>query len=174
MNKEDLNKRQKNNKGISTVIGTVMMITLVLVIVGVVWVSINNLVGEQIKATESCFGNFGKVILDKRYTCYNSSSNELQFSINIGNIVVDSVLVSISSQSGTKSVGISNTTISNIKMYNGVYGGLVEIPGKNAGFTYVADINGLGIGIPDSISIAPIINENQCEISDSLFDINVC
>ena len=163
-----------SKRGISTVIGTVIMITLVLVVVGVVWVSINNLVTKQIKSTESCFGNYGKVTLDKRYTCYNSSSNETQFSINVGDIIVDSVLVSISSQSGTKSLKISNTTMSNVRMYNGVYGGLVEAPGENSGFTYVVNTNGLGIGVPDSISIAPIMNENQCEVSDSLSNIGNC
>ena len=172
--KNKMNKIGLNKRGISTVIATVIMITLVLVIIGVVWVSINNLVSKEIKTTESCFGNFGKVTLDKRYTCLNSSSNELQFSINIRDVTIDSVLVSISSQSGTKSLEISNINMSNIKMYNGTYGELVEIPGKNAGFTYVVDINGLGIGSPDSISIAPIISENQCGVSDSLLEIDKC
>ena len=172
--KNKMDKRYSNKKGISTVIATVIMITLVLVIIGVIWVSINTLISKEIKTTESCFGNFGKVTLDKRYTCLNSSSNELQFSINIGDITVDRVLVSISSLSGSKSLEISNTTMNNVKMYNGVYGGLVEVPEKNAGLTYVVDISGLGISTPDSISIAPIISEIQCGVSDSLFEISKC
>ena len=172
--KNKMDKMNLKKRGISTVIATVIMITLVLVIIGVVWVSINNLVSKEIQTAESCFGNFGKVTLDKRYTCLNSSSNELQFSISIGDITIDSVLVSISSQSGSKSLEISNTNMSNVKMYNGVYGQLVEIPEKNSGFTYVVDINAFGIGSPDSVSIAPIISENQCGVSDSLLDISKC
>jgi len=169
-----MNKRGRDKRGISTIIATVIMITLVLIVVGVVWVSVNNLIGKQIETSESCFGNFGKIKLDKRYTCFNSSSDELQFSINIGDIVIDSVLVSISSKSGARSFEISNTTINNVKMYNDEYGELVKVPEKNAGFTYVANVVGLGVVNPDSISIAPIINGNQCEISDSLPSINGC
>ena len=163
-----------DKKGISTVIATMIMITLVMAIVAIVWVSVRSLIDEQIETSESCFGNFGKVKLDKRYVCYNSSSNEFQFSISMGDIIVDSVLVSISSKSGTKSFKLSNNTISNVKMYNGVYGEVVTIPKKNSGFTYIADVGGLGIGEPDTVSIAPIINENQCEVSDSVSDIGKC
>jgi len=172
--KNKMSKKSLNKKGVSAIIATILMITLVLIIIGVIWVSINNLISKEIKTTESCFGNFGKVTLDKRYTCLNSSSNELQFSINIGDITVDRVLVSISSISESKSLEISNTTMNNVKMYNGAYGGLIEVPEKNAGSTYVVDIDGLGISTPDSISIAPIISETQCGVSDSLFEISKC
>ena len=172
--KNKMNKKDLNKKGISTVIATVLMIAIVIVIVGIVWISISGLIGQQIESSESCFGNFGKVTLDKRYTCYNPSSNELQFSINVGDIVLDSVLVSVSSQSGAKSFEIENTTISDVKRYGGVYGEIIEIPEKNAGVTYVVNVSGLGITNPDSISIAPIINKNQCEVSDSLSNIGVC
>lgn len=169
-----LKMSKKVNKGISTIIATVIMIAIVLGVVGVVWVSINNLISNQIKSSESCFGNFGKVTLDKKYTCYNSSSNELQFSIKIGNIVVDSVLISISSPSSSKSLEISNTSISNVKMYNGTDGEIIAIPGKNAGLTYIINTGEFGIGIPDTVTIAPIINGIQCDASDSVVDINRC
>ena len=161
-------------RGISTVIGTVIMIALVIVIVGIVWVSINTLVNSQIQSSESCFGNFGKVQIEKRYTCYNQSSNEFQFSVSVGDIKVDSVLVSLASSSGTKSINIGNSTVSNVRMFNGNYGETVVAPEKNAGYTYVVNVTGFGIGIPDSVSIAPVINDNQCEISDSLNDVGVC
>jgi len=163
-----------NKRGISGVIATVIMIALVLAVVGVVWISVSTLVNEQVKDSEACFGNFGKVTLDKKYTCYNATRNEFQFSINVGDITVDSVLSSVSSASGTKSFDIENTTINNVRTYSGSYGGIVQAPGKNSGFTYVVNLTGLGIGKPDSISIAPIINGNQCEISDSLSNIGNC
>jgi|TARA_Y100000310_G_scaffold344913_1_gene460479 flagellin-like protein len=169
-----MNKKIRN-RGVSAVIGTVLMIALVILIIGVVWVSINSLIGEQIEGSEACFGNFGKVELDKRYTCHNSSSNEFQFSISVGDIVVDSMLVSVSSESGTKSFEISNTAMNNVRMYSqATYGGVVTVPGENSGFTYVTNITGIGIGTPDSVSVAPIINENQCSVSDTVLEINIC
>lgn len=165
---------QNSNKGISGIIATVIMIAIVIGVVGVVWVSINNLISEKIKSTESCYGNFGKVTLEKRYSCYNSTSNEFQFSIKIRDIVVDSVLISISSPSSSKSFEISNIAINNVKMYNGTYGEVITIPEKNAGFTYVVNTSEFGIGIPDTITIAPIINDIQCEISDLLAEIDKC
>ena len=165
---------QNSNKGISGIIATVIMIAIVMGVIGVVWISINTLISEKIKSTESCYGNFGKVTLERRYSCYNSTSNEFQFSIKIGDIVVDSVLVSISSPSSSKSFEISDIAINNVKMYNGTYGEVITIPEKNAGFTYVVNTSEFGVGIPDTIAIAPIINDIQCEISDSLVDISGC
>lgn len=167
-------KRPKNQKGISTIIATMILILMVVVVAGIVWVSVNDLVSKQIKSSESCFGNFGKITLDKKDTCYNSSSKELQFSVNVGDINLDSLLVSISSIPGTKSFKIAGSIIGNVRMYNGTYGEVIKLPEKNAGLTYVVNTTGLGIGSPDSISIAPIINANQCGVSDSLSRINNC
>jgi flagellin-like protein len=163
-----------NKKGVSGVIATVMMIALVLVVVSVVWVSINNLIGEKIDESEACFGNFGKVTLEKKYTCQNVSSGEFQFSINVGDITVDSVLVSVGSVSAAKSITINGSSISNVKMYGGVSGGTISLPGKNSGFTYVIDLASFGVGTPNSIKIAPIINSRQCDVSDSLATIENC
>ena len=72
--KNKMNKKDLNKKGISTVIATVLMIAIVIVIVGIVWISISGLIGQQIESSESCFGNFGKVTLDKRLGKENSVS----------------------------------------------------------------------------------------------------
>ena len=47
--KNKMSKMNLKKRGISTVIATVIMITLVLVIIGVVWVSIYNLVSKEIQ-----------------------------------------------------------------------------------------------------------------------------
>ena len=165
---------KKNDKGISGVVATVIMIAIVVVVIGIVWVFVNDLISDQIETSTSCYGNFGKVSLDKKYTCYNLSSNEFQFSINIADITIDRVLVSISSTSSSKSFKISDTQISSVRMYSGAYGDVIKIPGKNAGSTYVANVSEFGIGAPDSIKIAPIINDIQCDVSDSIFEIDTC
>src|SRR5271157_5816029 len=121
----------RNKRGISSIIATLLLIVLTIVLAGIVWSVVNGLVSQKISQSSACFGNFNTINLNGQYTCYNSSSNSLQFSLNIGDIAVDGVVVSISSQSQSKSITITNTpqTISNLSYYNGTT--IVILPGKN-------------------------------------------
>ena len=89
-----------SKKGLSEIVSVVLILALVVALVGVVWGVVNNLVEEKISESESCFGIYGKATLNNDYTCYNSSSNELQFSVNVGDVDIDELLVGISA-SGT-------------------------------------------------------------------------
>lgn len=167
----------KNRRGISPVIAMVIMIALVLAVVAVVWVVVNNLVKEEIESSGSCFGIFGKVTIENSYTCYNSTSQEIQFSISIKDIDVDKILVAVSSAGSTKSFSLSSgIQESYLKDYpDGNYGEALVFPGKNAGRTYVLDMGNAGLsGSPDSIEIAPIINSKQCGVSDTLSEFDDC
>lgn len=161
-------------KAISGIVATVIMIALVVGVISILWVVVSNLVKEQIGSSEACFGNFGKVTLNKQYTCYNSGSNEIEFAMSIGDITIDSVIVSVSGKSGAKSFEVKNESYSYVRMYSGSYGGTLQLPDKNAGLTYVINLAGIGIADAKSIRIAPIINSNQCEVSDSILEINNC
>jgi len=86
-------ERGMGKKGISGVIAAVIMIALVMAAVIIVWSVVIPLIKNQLTETESCFGIFGKVTINNMYTCHNSSSNNFQFSINIGDIDVDEVVV---------------------------------------------------------------------------------
>lgn len=161
-----------NKRGLSIIISAMIMILLVIVAVGTIWVTVKNLVEEKIEETESCFGIFGEVSINNQYTCYNSSSDEVQFSINIGDIDVDKILVLISSVQSSESIEIYNGAIySHVKDYGDNYNDSINLPGKNAGLTYVA--SGFS-NKPDLIEISPVINENVCGISDSLSEIDNC
>lgn len=167
----------KNRKGISPVIAMVIMIALVLAVVAVVWVVVNNLVREEIEGSGSCFGIFGEVTIENSYTCYNSSSQELQFSISIGDIQVEEILVYVAGAGSTKSFSLSSDAQeSYLKDYpSGSYGGTLTFPGENSGRTYVLNMSNAGIsGSPDSLEIAPIINSNQCGVSDTLSEFDDC
>ena len=165
-----------NKKAISGIVTAVIMIALVMAAAIIVWVVVNNLVSTQLTEAESCFMIFGKVSINNRYTCYNSTTTELQFSINIGDIKVDEVLVSISGEGTTQSFKISNTDqlIPNLRNYLSAVPE-TKLPGKNGGSTYIYELTGAGFFMkPDSIKIAPIINTKQCASSDSLSDIDNC
>jgi len=171
--------KSKNNKsdkkGLSTVIITLLLILLSLVTIGIVWVFVSNMVNNQIESSQSCFGNFEKVQINEMYTCYeriDSTHYNLRFSLSLGKVSADSVIVSVSSSSAVKSYEIKNSPqiISNLTMYPS---GEIDIilPGENEGLTY----NATGFSsIIDSIEISPIIDGSSCGVSDSISEVTSC
>jgi len=163
-----------DKKGLSQIIATIVMIVIVLAITSIVFGVVTNLVNEKIEESESCFGNFGKVSIDKKFTCQNPSSKEVQFLVVVGDIEINSILVSISGKLGSKNFQINDTSLTFLRTYNGLYGEKLSIPGKNSGVTYLVNLEEINIGDVSSIQIAPNINGNQCEFSDSLSQIDDC
>jgi len=166
-------EKKLNKKGISSIVATVMLIALTVVLVGVVWTIINNLIEKETESSV-CFAIFEKVSLNSEYTCY--IDNGFRFSINIGDIDVDEVLVGISAEGDSSTFKISKipSKIDNLVMYPSGSSS-ISLPSKNAGLTYVFDMAGAGFSEdPDSISIAPIINGMQCSVSDSMNEIGRC
>ncbi len=163
----------------SGIIAAVIMIALVLAATAIVWGIVENMLQKQIKSSESCFGNYDKITINSRYTCYTLISSDnytVQFSLNIGDIEVDKVIVSVSSEGTSKSytlVNGSGVEVVGLGNYpNPNFGtDLIRLPVKNAGLTYVA--SGF-IAKADLIKIAPVINDQQCEISDTLANIGAC
>ncbi|MAG79038.1 hypothetical protein CMI40_01535 [Candidatus Pacearchaeota archaeon] len=163
----------KNKTGLSGVIATLILVLLVLALIGVVWTVIKGLISEKISDVEACFGNFEPVTFNSQYTCYNSSSNEFQFSIDIKEIEVDRLLISISGKNETKSFEMPQEAGSSfIRNYKGNYGEEVKLPDKNSGLTYVIDVT--ETGKPTLIKAAPILGGKQCGVSDSLSEIDDC
>ncbi len=163
-------------KGLSGVIAAVILIALVMVTTAIIWTVVNNLITEKLEGAESCFDIFEKVTINNRYTCYNYSSNQLQFSINIGDIKIDEVLVAVSGKGTTTSFKLSNEVLNIPDLTNYPSGSIgVRLPGKNSGLTYFFDMSGSGFSEkPDLIKIIPIIGQKQCEASDSLSEIDNC
>lgn len=158
-------------KGLSGVISVVILIAIVLTVTAIIWVVINKTVEEGLGEAESCYNIAGKVTLNSEYTCYNSVLNKVYFSINIGDIEIKEVLVSISSEDNSKVFTLTNETqiIDGLKNYDGTEE--VMIPGKNSGKTYIAsDI----YFEPVLIQIAPVMGENNCGVADSIAGIPFC
>jgi hypothetical protein len=164
-----------NQRGISGIIATMMMVGLVVIITGVVFFFINNIIDDQIENSESCFGNLEKVTIDKEFTCETPSSEEFQFFIEIGEIDLTGILVSVRGALEGKSFEIKDgASYSYLKKYDGDYGDPLTVPSKNSGVTYVVDLAILGISPVTSIKIAPKISDVQCEVSDSTSTIDNC
>lgn len=163
---------KKNKKGVSGIIATIIMVGMVIATISIVWNFVNDIVEDRLSESESCFGIFGEVAINSEYTCYNFSSNALQFSISMGDIDVDEVLVSISGEGTTQGIKIGNVAQTIIDVTNYPSGSvMISLPQKNSGSTYIKSNVATK---PDSIKIAPIINQKQCEISDLLSEIDNC
>ena len=162
----------KNHKGLSGIITAVILVALVLAAAMIVWGVVNKMIKGQMESAESCFGNYNKVTLNSLYTCYDSTENTFQFSLSIGDIEVDSVIVSVSSEGSTNSYTLVNDTteVSGLGPYPSGSGD-VALPAKNAGLTYIA--SGI-LAKPDLVKIAPVINGQQCEVSDTISNIGAC
>jgi len=167
---------EKNSKkAMSAVVSVVLLTGLVVVIVAVVWTVVSNLVEDQTSKAELCADLLEKLTINRAYTCYNSDVDTLNFSISVGDVNIDKALVSISGGGSSKSFEISNEaqTIDNVENYDGSLS--ILLPEKNSGKTYVYNLEGAGIpGEPGSIVVAPVINDEQCEISDSQGEIDDC
>ena len=163
------------NKGLSAVIATVLLILLALALVGIVWGIVDDLVKREMSKT-SCLDTFGKVEFNHEYICYNVSSKELMFSVGIGDIEIEKVTISVSAGGDKKSFNIvsEGSNLSYIRPNVGSYGENFYLPEKNSGRTYFYDIGVQFLTGPDSLEIYPVINENTCSATDSATEIVSC
>jgi len=168
-----------DKRGLSAVVTAVIMIALVVSAIAIVWGVVANLVEEELEGAESCVNVFEKVGINSRYTCYDSSTPgnlKFQFSLSLGDIDVEEVLFAVSAEGTTKTFSISNIAkdIPNVDNFP-LPSGLIVLPGKNGGLTYVYDLSAAGFSSgPDSFEIAPTIDGKQCSSSDLLRDIPKC
>jgi hypothetical protein len=162
----------KNKKGLSQIVSTVILILLTVAIVAGVWATIQNLVEGKLDKTGACYGLFEKINVNPKYTCYDPIESRMQVSISIGEVEIDSLLVSISFESSSKTFELTNKSqnIEYVTNYPGNDSG-VSLPSKEGGKTYYV----LGIEeIPNKVEIAPKVEGYQCDVSDSLSNIGIC
>ena len=86
----------RSKKGVSAVVATVIIVALTVTAGAIIWGIVSNLVGEQLDEGEACFGVFDQVKLNNDYTCYDETTDRLQFSLTVGDIDINGVLVSVS------------------------------------------------------------------------------
>ena len=57
----------KNNKGISSIIATLLLILLTIVLVAVLWTVINNFISPKLSQWTSCYKVYNDVSLNNQY-----------------------------------------------------------------------------------------------------------
>ena len=161
----------------STVVATLLIIGLTLVAAGMIWGVVGNLIGDKLESAERCSNLLEKIEIEEDFTCYDKPLNELHISINIKELELDGILVSIANETQAKSFEISqDVQIPYVKNYDGT--SYLDVGGQNSGKTYIVKLVGsesLGLlGTPELIEIAPVIEQEQCEVVDSFSRILNC
>jgi FlaG/FlaF family flagellin (archaellin) len=157
--------------GVSTVVATVILVALTVVLSGIVWAIVNNLVKTETEKT-SCFGVSEKIKINYEYTCYDAANQEMQISIDVYEIELSSVLFYISGVANSATFEILNkpSLVFGARMYDGSEE--VYLPEKNAGLTYRFDAS--NVQNPAIIKIIPSVKNRNCEVADMLSDIGSC
>jgi hypothetical protein len=110
-------------------------------------------------------------VLNNEYTCYDSERNEIQISIDVEDIEIDKLLVSISNVEQSLGFEIyEGAQYDYVKYLSGNYNEAIALPEQNGGLTYVAQIG----WEPGTMQIAPIINGKTCGVSDTINNIDSC
>ncbi len=166
-----------NKKAVSGVVAMILMIALVISISAIVFTLTKKTVEEKIKKSEACGPDIiGKLSINSEYVCYDYASDEIVFSINRENIKLDKIIIAIETETKLTQIELKEIeeNLDNLYPYNKgrtLKGNKVMLPAKNAGRTYIA--TGFGEEVL-GIKIIPVINGEQCEVADSLYEIIDC
>jgi len=165
----------KNKKGVSAVVGVILMVALVIGLTAIVWNLITGVVEDELSGVKSCSGNLEKITLNNQYTCLNKTNNQLDFSIKLGDINVSEIIVTLSGAGEIKTFKIdSKTAYPFAKPLNGNYNSILNLPEANSGKTYSVNLSATSLSTIDTIEIAPVIGGNTCDISDSISSVDDC
>jgi flagellin-like protein len=158
-------------RGVSAIVGTVILIAIVVATGAIVWGVINSTVGDSLSSS-SCSNLMGKIDFNRGHTCFENGN--LTFSVNIGDVEIDGVLISVSGGGSTKSIKFMNGTggISGLYYYSG--GLATSLPGKNEGKAYIWDLPNDFSSEVDLLEISPIVDGKQCNALDSISEIPPC
>ena len=173
-----------DKRALSSLITMLLTIALVLILMGILFAMTQGLIQDRIQKTEKCMDILDKININQENTCYKSvaaaGSRELQFSIEVKELTIDDVLVTINDGANSKSFKLKDDAtkyfVAQYLITVIQYGIDLEIPDKNEGITYVADLTNpnLNLGKPISVKIAPVVGDEQCDTIDTLIEIPIC
>ncbi|MBU2616694.1 MAG: hypothetical protein KKB79_01795, partial [Nanoarchaeota archaeon] len=152
-------------------------VAMTIVAVSIVWSVTQNLVDDQTSGAKACFDILGKVSFNDQNTCYTGLETEvqtLQFSIDIGDVYVDAVVIGISEATKNTNLELNLTTsqIDYLTMYDESTD--ISLPGRNSGSTYIFDMEGAEFTFVPELRITPKINGTFCDTSDVMTNVPQC
>ena len=157
----------KNKRGISAVIATVLIILITVASVTVVWVAVIPMISDKLDSSTVCLDAVSQIqLLDEGYTCWDSVAKTVSIQVKHGSSPLDlvDIQVLVSSGGDTTMFKVSNDTTTLIPV-----GANVPLPGANEEKVYVIDTSSV-TGTISSVQIAPVVavgtDEEICDVSD--------
>jgi len=163
---------EKNKKGQSQIVSTVLLILLVIATVVIVMGFVIPFVKDKL-ASGACLDVAGKIEISSGYTCYDVGDSEMQVQIGIEDIreLIDGFTIELGGASSESFRIENNTQVTDVNMFNG--NPILELPPKdNTGRTYV--ISNI-FDEPDFIEVYPILKGGKvCGGTSPVTSIEVC
>lgn len=148
-----------NQKAISTIIATVLLIMMTMVAAVIIGVFVIPMVRENLSKGD-CFKTVGKIVVleDSLYSCYNASGTNVMIEVGfLEDVNITGVAVSLvgegKSQSYKIKEGFSDPSVSMLG------GGSVEAPNPGEAQTYVFDL-GFNATLAE---VSAILGERVCD-----------
>ena len=150
------------------------MILIVVTSMILVGTFVTNLLNERIESSQNCLDTMDNIIIGNEQTCYNATAKELKIFMEIKDIEIDEVLVSISDgeQANTISITSQEQTLDYIK--NRLRTDPIILPSKKSGLAYYVNVSLLGLSTPREIKLVPVIDKKSCEVVDQITSIPSC
>ena len=170
-------------RAVSNVVGVMIILVILVAITGIVFAVVYTLVNKSTKESGACFDALDAVSIEGVNTCYGEDQNTkmLKLPISVKDIELSGILVSVYGESRSNSFTLLKegtereyvTTVDDDFWNKDLP---IYPPGRNSGITYAVflDENNLNVGRPNKVEIAPIINGQQCGVSDKLIEIIDC
>lgn len=163
-----------SKKALSNIIASVIMILLVVIAMILVGTFVTNLIQDRITESGSCLDTLDQVLIKDSQTCYSPSLNELKVFIEVKDIEINEILISVADESTAIPFTIKSepSTIPSVENYS--RGNLVSIPPKKSGLAYYFNLTELELSKPTSVKVVPIINGKSCSETDQITSIPLC
>lgn len=183
-------------KGLSDIVAILLLILLVIIATVVIYFFVRSLIDKGIDSSEKCSQkNLDKIQFNYDNTCYYEIGNLLFFSIDVKDINVDKLKFFMEGGGNSKTYFLEddrntclsdgdcgNVLINYDRCWTGTKWNFLKdknfylILKKNEGHTYVVESNWLPIQDtkPNSIKIYPVIENEECGVSDLYEDIPNC
>ena len=164
----------KSKRSQSGIIAAVLLIMIVIISAVVIISFVVPFVKERLEGGD-CLDLVGKIEIrnNLQYTCYNSTSNNLNLQIHYGDIqnLTKGFQVSVGFSGQSEPFTVIPTPVGDVTMYPDEDPDIL-IPGKNQERTYI--LGGI-TNLPESIEVYPILkNGKTCDSSDSLAFVSEC
>ncbi len=162
----------KSKKALSQIVSSVLLIALTIAVIAIIWGVLQTFVIGKLESTSSCYGILGKISLNNDWTCYDQTNQEMHFSIDRGEIDVESVLISVSTEtdSTVRIIKDEFSIVANVTKL-GDTSNNVSLPKRESGKTYILENV---TEKPTKIAIAPFMGTKQCDVSDTIETIGYC